>query len=99
MKNIYLFKTEDSGKYKIGLTKGNVKKRLKQLQTANGERLVLVYSYKTKFPGLIEKSLHRHYRDRHMIGEWFELNENDVKGFLKECRRMEQIFKTLSENN
>ena len=78
---IYLIKNNDSGLFKIGITK-DLKRRFRQLETQSGCSLRLV------FAGLFldddtpvnetEKVLHNKYKDRKKIGEWFNLTREDI---------------------
>jgi len=97
---VYLIGEEgNNGRFKIGSTKAkDVNKRIKQLQTGNSEPLYLRQSYKTKYPFKLEKLLHNHFKFSNLIGEWFELSEDDVKNFKTLCKKKEEIIESLKEN-
>lgn len=64
---------------KIGQTKNNVEKRIKQLQTGNPfpiEIYAVVFSTTYK---QVEKDLHAKYKRRRCHGEWFQLTLKEVK--------------------
>jgi hypothetical protein len=95
---VYLVGTiEDQPKYKIGRSK-NPESRIKQLQTANGAPLELLNIFKSKYPTILESQLHKHFRSRNYINEWFALNEDDIKNFTEICARFETTFKTMETN-
>jgi len=95
---IYLIEQQGTNLYKIGISK-NPEERVKQLQTANGVKLDLIKQFKTEFDYKLERVLHRHFQSKKTIGEFFELNENDVKEFTSLCESRESNFKYLVENN
>lgn len=95
---VYLINQSDSSLYKIGLSE-NPNKRRKQLQTANGVQLDLIKQFKTEFGFKLEKSLHRHFKPKQTIGEFFDLEDKDVSEFETICERIEKNLKYLKENN
>jgi hypothetical protein len=84
--------------YKIGMTRGKIEKRIKQLQTGNGSEIYLVDYYQTQYPFFIEKALHLHFFEKHKFNEWFELNEEDILDFKKTCSFYENNAKSLENN-
>lgn len=100
MRYIYLIKAEkeDVVHYKIGIAK-NINKRIKELQTGNPMKLVLINQFESEFPTLVEKTLHRKFNLLHENGEWFNLEQKDVDDFIINCQKLEKDFKYLSENN
>lgn len=97
MGKIYLIKEKDNENYKIGYTSKNIEERIKELQTGNGNKLILVHTFETKFATVLEKTLHRRYKSKNLIGEWFELDEKDVNEFPVLCDLSERNFQLLSE--
>ena len=91
---VYLIGNVDTpGKYKIGSTRGkSVEKRLKQLQTGNSSELFIKDSYETEHPFKLEKMLHNHFKEKNLIGEWFELSESDI------CEEKMNIIESLKDN-
>lgn len=74
------------GEYtKIGYTKeesiGLYMNRLKQLQTANPKKLEIVGLIMKK-DSSFEKRLHKGFSKYHVRGEWFDLSQYDLDGFL-----------------
>ncbi len=101
MKWIYLIKAELEGieYYKIGITARTPEKRLKELQTGNALKLELINVFQTKFNTLFESTLHRTYVIEKEYGEWFSLNQDQVKDFLNICQKIENNLICISENN
>lgn len=98
MKKIYLIHKTNSNTYKIGKSK-HPSKRVNQLQTANGNKLELLYEYSTKVPDQLEKMLHINFKTSKQIGEWFELNENQVSKFSDTCIELEKVLLELKDEN
>ena len=97
---VYLIgEMDNKGRYKIGSTKAkDVNKRLKQLQTGNSSELFIKEIYETEHPFKLEKMLHNHFKSSNLIGEWFELSENDTEAFRKVCEEKENIISCLKDN-
>ena len=97
---VYLIGEENmENKYKIGSTKcKDINKRLKQLQTGNSNPLYIREYYETSRPFKLETMLHNKYKDYNVIGEWFEMSEESINEFKKECERFQNIIDSLKEN-
>lgn len=63
--------------YKIGKTKNNADRRLKQLQTGNEIELKIVRCIEYENPE-IEKYLHEYFQDRRLHGEWFKVSIEEI---------------------
>lgn len=100
MSKIYLIKSynEDQPLYKIGFTKGNSKKRIKELSTGNPFELELVCTFDTKFNMKVERILHRRYKSKKVRGEWFNLDTGEVGNFIDVCKEIENQLELLKEN-
>lgn len=96
MGNVYLITNGDY--YKIGITKGNITKRIQSLQTGNPNPLILVNSYTSNNYRKIESWFHRHYRDKRLEGEWFDLTHDDVDSFLIEATKFDKNINILKDN-
>ena len=70
---VYFIVCNDTGRCKIGFTKGNPAKRLKNLQTGSPGELSLVLMQ----PGTpdTEARLHEKFADSNVRGEWFEITD------------------------
>lgn len=99
MSYIYLLESvTDENKliYKIGYTK-NIEQRSKAHKTSNPDA-ILVYQFKTKHKRKIETYLHNKFKSKHYYGEWFFLDEEEVKNFILLCENIENKFDSLSDN-
>jgi len=97
---VYLIGEEnDESKYKIGSTKcKDINNRLKQLQTGNSNPLFIREYYETSRPFKLETMLHNRFKNNNVIGEWFELSDDDIKAFKDECEHFQTIIDSLKEN-
>lgn len=96
---VYLINETNSDRYKIGITKKDVNKRLKQLQTSNPNELWVVHEYKTDYANKLEKVLHNFFRVKKLEGEWFLLNDDDVLNFKDICIEKEKVIEFMVKNN
>lgn len=97
---VYLIGEENAeNKYKIGSTKcKDINKRLKQLQTGNSNPLYIKAYYETSKPFRLETMLHNKFKEYNVIGEWFELNKDDIESFESVCHSLQNIIDCLKEN-
>lgn len=97
---IYLIGEIDNDKnYKIGVTKKkNITERKNELQTGNSQELYIKHQFETNYPYKLEKMLHRHFNDKKIINEWFELDNIDINNFINTCKKYESILDSLKEN-
>ena len=99
MGSVYLLgdsKKEDI--FKIGVTRGDIKKRIKKLQTGNGGEIYLVSHYETEHPFLMEKMLHTKFFGGKVLNEWFELTAEEVISFKKTCEELQETINALADN-
>jgi hypothetical protein len=89
---------EKEGIYKIGVTRGNVDKRIKKLQTGNCGEIFLVKQYETDFPFVMEKMLHTKFYSDKVLNEWFSLSLDDVKEFTNTCDNIQENINALKDN-
>ena len=66
MKYVYLANIEDTNIYKIGFTKQTPEKRVKNLQTGNPNKIVLVNSYKSEIAPSIESVIHNYFKHKNL---------------------------------
>lgn len=64
---------------KIGQTKNNVEKRIKQLQTGNPFPIEIYAVVSSTTYKQVEKDLHAKYKRRRCHGEWFQLTLKEVQ--------------------
>ncbi len=74
-KCVYFVRMQGTSLVKIGYST-DVLYRLAQLQTGNGMCLELLYKFKTESFRQHESALHLHFKNVHVRGEWFELDES-----------------------
>jgi hypothetical protein len=100
MKDIIYLINADDDQFKIGITtEKGLKTRIKNLQTGSSTELRLITTYKTKYASIIEKTLHRQYQFKKIIGEWFQLTPQEVFTFIETCSIIENNIKILEEQN
>ena len=98
---IYLISSEINNDtlYKIGITKRDVKKRLKELKTGNAATLSIVNQFESKWAFKIEANLHTTYQTKNINGEWFRLEAIDIENFTSTCQLIHDNFELLNNSN
>ena len=82
-KHIYIFKAE-TGECKIGVS-NNVDKRRSAIEMQGGKPIIeLFYTTKCFNAYEIENIMHKHFADRRLIGEWFDVDFDNAVSVLKE---------------
>ena len=101
MINVYLICAEFEGRrlYKIGYTRRDVAKRIKELKTGNGSEMYVIDSFKSKWGTKIEAQLHRTFKSKKVNGEWFDLNDEEVKSFMDKCKSSHDVIELITTNN
>ena len=84
--------------YKIGVTRGNVEKRIKKLQTGNSGEIFLCMKHWTKYPFFIERKLHRKFSENRIMNEWFILETEDVNQIKDIIRKEEELIEIMKDN-
>ena len=86
--------------YKVGISKNPPEKRLKQLQTGNPNQISILKYYESKQYKKVEQWLHGRYSLKRTLAknEWFNLTNEDVSGFINECKKAEATFDLLKDN-
>lgn len=97
---VYLIHEEgNEDLYKIGVTRSkDINKRLKSLQTGNGKKLILKDYFWTDKPFKMEMMFHNKYSLVQEEGEWFALNEDDIKSFQDNCKLYQRNINALKDN-
>jgi len=95
---VYLLKTRDLDEYKIGFTKGNVKKRIKNLQTGCPSEIIIVDSFESKYATKIESTLHFMWDRFRVNGEWFLFDNNEQNRFNELCEQLHNNFQALENH-
>tara|TARA_R110000851_G_scaffold152826_1_gene294624 strand:+ start:1143 stop:1457 length:315 start_codon:yes stop_codon:yes gene_type:complete len=97
---IYLLvENREEARYKIGITKYNGKKRIKNLSTGNSDEITVVAEFESRFNRRIETSLHNRYSTKRLKGEWFKLEKLDVYHFVYDCQALHDTFTFLEESD
>ena len=63
---------------KIGLTTDKLTKRLDSMQSDNWCDLEVIHTIYSEDVRLLERQLHEKYAPRHIRGEWFALEKDEV---------------------
>lgn len=86
--------------HKVGISKNPPRKRLKQLQTGNPNQISILKYYESVNYKRVEQWLHGVYSLKRTLAqnEWFKLSDEDVMGFLDECKKAEATFGLLKDN-
>lgn len=84
--------------YKIGVTRGNVEKRIKKLQTGNSGEIFLCMKHWTKYPFFIERKLHSKFSENRIMNEWFMLETEDVNQIKDIIRKEEELIEIMKDN-
>lgn len=97
----YVYLLTDLGKdniYKIGVTRGDIKRRIKKLQTGNSGEIHMVAYYPTKIPFFIEKHLHFKFHKEKVLNEWFHIDNDRVFKFKEYCKEIEDMYNVMQDN-
>ena len=93
----FLYDNKNIHHIKIGQTK-NLERRLKQLQTGSSFKLMFYKTYQSTNYKEIEVELHKKYKDKQVLLEWFELTLKDVDKILYDLDPTKNTYKnTLIE--
>lgn len=86
--------------HKIGVTKRNIEKRIRELQTGNPNQISILKYHESKEYKRVEQWLHGRYSLKKTLAqnEWFKLADDDVLGFVDECKKAEATFSLLKDN-
>lgn len=95
---VYLIQDVNNDTYKMGVTKGDPKTRLKKLQTGNSTELILRHVFKTKYPFRLETMLHNRYSYLREMNEWYSLPFDVVKNWGDICNEMNNIILVMMDN-
>ena len=87
--------------HKIGITKNDPRLRVKQLQTGNPNKIILLRQYKTDNYLKVEHWLHRKHSNSktEATNEWRMLADEFVFSFLDDCAKADENIKFLLDNN
>ena len=95
---VYLICDPGNDRFKIGVTRDLKSNRIKKLQTGNSSELFIHTIYETEWPFRLESMLHKHFGTKRVLNEWFNLNMEDLSGFVDTCNLLNDNIRVLSEN-
>ena len=95
---VYLVKDKSNVTYKIGVTRTDVEKRIKRLQTGNSTELLLIHKYFCEYPFRTESILHNKFRHRKELNEWFRLEPEEVERFDETCKEVDDFIHEMLDN-
>ena len=100
MGKVYLLEEMgDKLRYKIGVTKNEMKNRVNPLKTGNSDDIMAIYTYESAHYKKIEKMLHRKFQKNHHRLEWFEMTDEQVQSFLFEAKKADETIDFMLKNN
>lgn len=99
MGTVYLLNAWGTDNYKIGVTKRDVNKRIKQLQTGCPDEIILVKKFECENYRKVERWLHRQHGMTRVEGEWFVLEDDAIHSFESDCEKIDATITLLLEQN
>lgn len=96
---LYILLAEGTNQYKIGFTKGEVRDRIKGLQTANPNKIIPIFTFESEFATQIEKTIHRAKALESISGEWFELKKEDIPDIISTIEKTHKNLMYLKEHS
>jgi hypothetical protein len=93
--------SDNSERHKIGTSKRDVLKRLKELQTGNSNIVRVLNYYESPNYKKIERLLHKKFGNQktETDNEWFTLTNEQVIGFNSICKEADKTISFLIKNN
>ena len=89
----------DNLRYKIGITKNPVEKRVKQLRTGNSDDIMIIHRYHSYNYKKVERMLHVMFKPDRMHLEWFTMTDEQVMSFMAEAKKADGTISFLNKNN
>lgn len=88
-------------RHKIGITKNNPEKRVKQLQTGNSNVIRLLQIYESSNYKKVEQWLHNRFSNHktEANNEWFFLSDEQIFGFQDTCKKLDETIQLLLKEN
>jgi len=100
---VYLFlevDNEGNETYKIGITKNDPNKRIKQLQTGNPRKISLIKFYQSENYLKVESWLHKKYSIKtEAENEWRSLSDEEIFSFHEDCKKADEIITMMLKEN
>lgn len=95
---VYLICDVSNDTYKIGVTRSDVEKRLKKLQTGNSTELILTNKFWCEYPFRLESMLHTKFKLKKELNEWYRLEPEEVEHFTFYCTEIDRTIHNLLDN-
>ena len=95
---VYLICDPGQDTYKIGVSRDLAQKRLKRLQTGNASELHIIHSVYATYPFRLETILHNKFKHKRATGEWFYLDQDDIKNFEQTCTEAINLIELMKDN-
>lgn len=79
---LYVIQCGETNKYKIGVTIQSIKHRVRKLQQGSPFELTVVFTHEYETEEIMkaaERMYHEMFESKRVVGEWFELNDSDLK--------------------
>jgi hypothetical protein len=88
-------------RHKLGITKNNPEKRVKQLSTGNSDVIRLLQTYESPNYKKVEQWLHSRFSCNKTAAnnEWFHLTDEQVLGFQDICKKVDETINLLLKEN
>ena len=81
------FVKDNANQIKIGFTKRDIKKRIKELNSPN---LIPILMYETKYPTQLEKALHFRFKQHNIEREWFNIEHFSIDELKEICVKLDE---------
>ena len=81
------FVKDNANQIKIGFTKRDIKKRIKELNSPN---LIPILMYETKYPTQLEKALHFRFKQHNIEREWFNIEHFSIDELKGICVKLDE---------
>ena len=88
----------DGERFKIGMTRGKIEKRIAELQTGNPNEIFISSYHETEYPNRVERMMHTRYQTSRIKNEWFDLSADQVVKFKNECNKCEETIEVMKDN-
>tara|TARA_R110000751_G_scaffold6296_3_gene27032 strand:+ start:1065 stop:1379 length:315 start_codon:yes stop_codon:yes gene_type:complete len=100
MGTVYLLaEFTNNSRFKIGITKNDVNKRIRELSTGNSNEIILINKYESVNYRKIEGWLHQKFHMTRGRGEWFDLTHEQVISFTESAKEADEIITLLLREN
>ena len=98
MNKVYLISCGE-GQFKIGVTRRDVSKRIKELKTGNSNPFHVISVFESKRARKIENTLHGRFKHKLLDGEWFNLDQEEVNNFTRYCISIHENLEYITKTN